>query len=61
LLRPNHTAKRQNKRADTRATGDLNGFFNFEKSPREFHTIKAPLDADFFIHDTRPPEPPDTD
>jgi phospholipase C len=47
--------------ADTRATGDLNGFFNFEKSPREFRTIKAPLDADFFIHDTRPPQPPDTD
>ena len=47
--------------ADSRATGDLAGFFKFEDSPREFHRIKAPLDAQFFIHDTRPPEPPDTD
>jgi len=47
--------------ADTRASGDLAGFFKFEQSPREFRVIKAPLDADFFIHDTRPSEPPDTD
>jgi phosphoesterase family protein len=47
--------------ADARATGDLSGFFKFEQSPREFRSIKAPLDANFFIHDTRPPDPPDTD
>jgi len=47
--------------ADTRGSGDLAGFFKFERSPRQFHTIRAPLDAEFFIHDTRPPEPPDTD
>ena len=47
--------------ADERATGDLSGFFNFEQTPREFQVIKAPLNADFFIKDTRPPEPPDND
>jgi phospholipase C len=47
--------------ADARSAGDLSGFFKFEQSPREFRSIKAPLDANFFIHDTKPPEPPDTD
>jgi phospholipase C len=47
--------------ADERATGDLRGFFNFQQPPRKFQIIKAPLDADFFINDTRPPEPPDND
>jgi phospholipase C len=47
--------------ADERATGDLSGFFNFEQPARQFQVIQAPLDADFFINDTRPPEPPDTD
>ena len=47
--------------ADERATGDLSGFFNFEQTPREFQVIKAPLNGDFFIKDTRPPEPPDND
>jgi len=47
--------------ADERATGDLSGFFNFEQSPRQFQVINAPLNADFFIDDKRPPEPPDTD
>jgi phospholipase C len=47
--------------ADERATGDLRGFFNFDQTPRPFDMISAPLDANYFINDTRPPEPPDTD
>jgi phospholipase C len=47
--------------ADERATGDLGGFFNFDQTPRRFQMINAPLDANYFINDTRPPEPPDTD
>jgi phospholipase C len=47
--------------ADERANGDLRDFFDFGHRPRRFQTIKAPLDANFFINDKRPPEPPDTD
>jgi phospholipase C len=47
--------------ADERANGDLYGFFDFTKPPRQFETIAAPLDASFFINDKRPPEPPDND
>jgi phospholipase C len=47
--------------ADERATGDLQEFFQFRRPAREFKTIAAPLDAHFFINDTRPPEPPDND
>jgi hypothetical protein len=47
--------------ADARATSDLSGFFNLEQTPRQFQVICAPLDANYFINDTRPPEPPDTD
>jgi phospholipase C len=47
--------------ADARATGDLRGFFRFDRRPRLFHTIMAPLDANFFINDTRTPDPPDND
>lgn len=47
--------------ADARATTDLRGFFRFDRRPREFHTIKAPLDANFFLNDTRIPAPPDND
>jgi phospholipase C len=47
--------------ADSRATTDLTEFFNLLRSPRPFTTIAAPKNADFFIHDTRPPEPPDND
>jgi phospholipase C len=46
---------------DQRANGDLSDFFNFQMGPRGFQPIPAPLDADFFINDTRPPEPPDND
>jgi hypothetical protein len=49
--------------ADARASDDLGDFFNFElgAGARRFQVIRAPLDADFFINDTRPPEPPDND
>src|SRR5260221_395986 len=47
--------------ADARATGDLKGFFRFNGGPRPFQTIMAPLDANFFLDDTRTPDPPDND
>ncbi|MBV8831872.1 MAG: hypothetical protein JO108_21900 [Acidobacteriaceae bacterium] len=47
--------------ADARATGDLRGFFRFDQERRPFQTIAAPLDANFFLNDTRPPDPPDND
>ena len=47
--------------ADERSGGGLREFFDFTKSPRHFKTIAAPLDANFFINDKRPPEPPDND
>jgi phospholipase C len=47
--------------ADQRANGDLSDFFNFQLGRRGFQVIHAPLDADFFMNDTRPPEPPDDD
>ena len=31
------------------------------QTPRTYRIVPAPLDAAFFIHDTRPAEPPDTD
>jgi phospholipase C len=47
--------------ADARATGDLRGFFSFDREPRLYQTIMAPLDANFFLNDTRTPDPPDND
>jgi phospholipase C len=47
--------------ADSRSTTDLTEFFNLFRSPRPFTTIAAPKNADFFIHDTSAPEPPDND
>jgi hypothetical protein len=47
--------------ADARARNDLSNFFNFRAKPRAFQKVPAPLDANFFINDTRPPEPPDND
>jgi phospholipase C len=47
--------------ADVRATGDLKGFFDFDNRSRLFRTIKATLDAKFFLNDTRKPDPPDSD
>jgi len=39
----------------------LRGFFRFNEERRPFHTIMAPLDANFFLNDNRPPDPPDND
>jgi phospholipase C len=47
--------------ADARSTTDLSGFFNLSHARRPFHTINAPLNANFFLNDKRPPEPPDID
>jgi len=47
--------------ADQRATTDLTSFFNLKLGPRRFNPIKAPLGEEFFLHDKRPMEPPDTD
>ena len=47
--------------ADSRATTDLTEFFRTSRAPRTFTPIPAPKSADFFIHDPRPPEPPDDD
>jgi len=40
---------------------DLSDCFNFGQTPITFKTINAPLKADFFLHDSRPPTPPDND
>lgn len=47
--------------ADKRADDDLSDFFDQSRSPRQFTTIAAPLDASFFINDKRPPTDPDDD
>jgi len=39
----------------------LRRFFEFAREPRRFSTIMAPLDATFFLNDTRTPDPPDND
>jgi phospholipase C len=40
---------------------DLSDCFNFHHQPSAFHTINAPLKADYFLHDTTPPDDPDND
>ena len=40
---------------------DLSDCFNFRQQPLVFHTIDAPLKADYFLHDTMPPGDPDDD
>jgi phospholipase C len=47
--------------ADARATHGLNNFFNLKKSPRSFTPVQAPLSAQFFLNDKRPPTAPDDD
>jgi len=47
--------------ADSRATTDFSAFFHMDLPPRNFVTVAAPKSADFFINDSRPPEPPDND
>jgi phospholipase C len=47
--------------ADARASTDLTNFFQLGQPPRAFQTINAPLKAEFFIKDKRPPTDPDND
>jgi phospholipase C len=47
--------------ADYHALGDLSDCFDFSQSPQPFTAIQAPLKADYFLHDTSPPLPPDND
>jgi phospholipase C len=47
--------------ADSRATNDLSGFYNFSLTPRTYLDIRAPRDAKFFIRDRRTPTDPDDD
>ena len=40
---------------------DLSDCFNYSQAPIPFHTITAPLNADYFLNDSRPPTDPDDD
>ena len=46
--------------ADARAD-DLDDCFNYNQKPLRFHEIPAPLNASYFLEDTRPPSDPDDD
>jgi phospholipase C len=46
--------------ADTPAD-DLSDCFNFDQTPITFQTVSAPLPADYFMNDRRPPTDPDDD
>lgn len=46
--------------ADSRAD-DLSDCFDFDQDPITFRTIKAPLNATYFLTDRRPPTDPDDD
>jgi phospholipase C len=43
------------------AADDLSDCFDYNQRPIRFRTIAAPLPADHFLHDTRPPTDPDDD
>jgi len=43
------------------AADDFSDCFDYGQNPIPFQAIKAPLNADFFLHDTRPPTDPDDD
>jgi phospholipase C len=47
--------------ADARAIHSLGFFFNLKQSPRSFTPVQAPLSAQFFLNDKRPPTAPDDD
>jgi phospholipase C len=47
--------------ADAHANDDLSDCFDFNQSPLQFQTIPAPLSADYFLNDRRPPTDPDDD
>jgi phospholipase C len=40
---------------------DLSDCFDFRQTPIAFQTINAPVQAEFFLHDNRPPTDPDDD
>jgi phospholipase C len=40
---------------------DLSDCFNYNQTPTPFQTIAAPLKADYFLNDRRPPTGPDDD
>ncbi len=40
---------------------DFSDCFDFNQTPLQFQTIPAALDAQFFLNDKTPPEPPDND
>jgi phospholipase C len=46
--------------ADARAD-DLSDCFNFNQTPLQFRTITAPISAEHFLNDQRPPTDPDDD
>ena len=46
--------------ADERSTTNLTAFYNFSLPPRKF-LIPTTVAPKFFLNDTRPPDPPDTD
>ena len=43
------------------AADDFSDCFNFTQTPLPFHTIAAPLSAEHFLNDRRPPTDPDDD
>jgi phospholipase C len=47
--------------ADARSRSNFDKFYDFSLSSRMFYTIKAPLDAQYFLHDKSPQLPPDDD
>ena len=47
--------------ADAYSPDDLFDCFNFSQTPLAFRTIKAPLNASYFLNDTTPPDDPDND
>jgi len=47
--------------ADANALDDFSDCFDFTQTPLTFKPIHAPLKADFFLHDNRPPTGPDDD
>ncbi|HEV2379597.1 MAG TPA: alkaline phosphatase family protein [Terriglobia bacterium] len=46
--------------ADSRAD-DLSDCFDFTRTPAQFEAVPAEHDAQFFLNDTSPPQPPDDD
>jgi phospholipase C len=47
--------------ADARSTTNFDKFYDFNRAPRTFDAIPAPLDARYFLNDKSPQLPPDDD